>query len=632
MTRLVVGTAGHIDHGKSTLVHALTGIDPDRLKEEKARGITIELGFAHATIGDARIAFVDVPGHERFVRTMLAGVGGVDFVMLIVAADESVMPQTREHFDICRLLGLHDGCVVITKADAADADTRALVALEVAELVSGSFLEGKPVLEVSARTGAGLEGLRDILAEAASRPRQRPEAGAVRLPIDRVFSMRGFGTVVTGTLVSGTVRLGDEVRLVPGTATPKVRGLQVHGRAEEVASAGQRTAINLGGVDLAEVSRGQTLATPQSLSVTRRVDVSLDLLASARPLKHGARVRVHHGTAEVFGRVSLAGAEVAAVPSGGAALARLRLESPAVLTRGDRVILRAYSPPLTIGAATVVDPAPTTPGVRSPAGLRRLEELETADGPQTLAAMVRERGLRGIPISDAVARVGLAPGQVAVVVQELERAGALRRAGELLVSTIAIDEVSTKLVTLVREFHAQQPLSEGLPREEARARLFAGADPAVFEAVMRGLATARAIVDRERLAVPGYRMALPGGEATVAAVEGAYRLGGLTPPDLASIAAGTGLAASVVETATTYLLRQKILLKLDTLVLHKEALDGLKRDMAALKAGAGGAVVRLDVGTFKEQYGITRKFAIPLLEYLDRERVTRRMGDTRVLL
>jgi selenocysteine-specific elongation factor len=632
MTRLVVGTAGHIDHGKSTLVQALTGIDPDRLKEEKARGITIELGFAHARIGDARIAFVDVPGHERFVRTMLAGVGGVDFVMLIVAADESVMPQTREHFDICRLLGLHAGCVVITKADAADADTRALVALEIAELVRGSFLEGRPVVEVSARTGAGLEALREVLGAAAADPRPRPESGAVRLPIDRVFSMRGFGTVVTGTLVSGTVRLGDELTLMPGAATPKVRGLQAHGHAEEVASAGQRTAINLGGVELAAVSRGQTLATSHSLSVTRRVDVSLDLLASARPLKHGARVRMHHGTAEVFGRVSLAGADVAAVPAGGSALARLRLESPAVLTRGDRVILRAYSPPLTIGAASVVDPAPTTPGVRSPAGLQRLEELESADGPQTLAAMVRERGLRGVPISDAVARAGLAPGQVAGVVQELEKAGALRRAGDLLVSTKAVEDVASRLVKLVQECHAQHPLSEGLPREEARARLFAGVDGAVFETVMRGLTAARAIVDRERLALPGYRMALPGGEATVAAVEQAYRSGGLTPPDFAGIAAGTGIAAGVVETATTYLLRQKKLLKLDTLVLHQEALDGLKRDMAALKAGAGGGQVRLDVGTFKEQYGITRKFAIPLLEYLDRERVTRRLGDTRVLL
>ena len=632
MNRLVVGTAGHIDHGKSSLVQALTGIDPDRLKEEKVRGITIELGFAHATMGDARIAFVDVPGHERFVRTMLAGVGGVDFVMLIVAADESVMPQTREHFDICRLLGLRDGCVVITKVDAADADTRELVAMEVAELVRGSFLEAKPIVEVSARTGQGLEALRAVLGAAAGRPRARPESGAVRLPIDRVFTMRGFGTVVTGTLVSGTVHAGDELCLVPGAATPKVRNLQVHGRSEATALAGQRTAINLGGVELSEVSRGQTLASPHSLSVTRRADVSLDLLASVRALKHGARVRVHHGTAEVFARVSLAGADVADVGGGATALARLRLESPAVLTRGDRVILRAYSPPLTIGAATVIDPAPATPGVRSAAGLRRLQELATADGRQALAAMVRDRGLRGIPISDAVARAGLWPAEVPDVIQALDKAGAVRRAGDRLVSTAAMAAVSAKLVTLVEEFHAQQPLSEGLPREEARARLFSGVDGAVFEAVMQDLSAARAVVDRERLALPGYKMALPGGEATVAAVEAAYRQGGLTPPELSEVALATSLAPAVVETATTYLVRQKVLVKLDTLLLHREALDGLKRDMAALKMTGGGKVVRLDVAAFKEQYGITRKFAIPLLEYLDRERVTRRMGDARVLL
>jgi selenocysteine-specific elongation factor len=270
--------------------------------------------------------------------------------------------------------------------------------------------------------------------------------------------------------------------------------------------------------------------------------------------------------------------------------------------------------------------------VRSGSGLRRLQEIAIADGPQTLAAMVRDRGLHGVPLSDAVARVGLAPDGVATVVEALEKAGTVRRAGGLLVSPAAMEAVSKKLVALVKEFHAQQPLSEGLPREEARARLFGGVDGAVFEAVMRGLTTARAIVDRERLALPGYKMALPGGEATVAAVEAAYRQGGLTPPDLTGIAAAAGLAAAVVETATTYLLRQKVLVKLDTLLLHREALEGLKRDMAALKGGGGGGVVRLDVATFKEQYGISRKFAIPLLEYLDRERVTRRMGDARVLL
>jgi selenocysteine-specific elongation factor len=303
-----------------------------------------------------------------------------------------------------------------------------------------------------------------------------------------------------------------------------------------------------------------------------------------------------------------------------------------VLTRGDRVILRSYSPPFTIGAATILDPAPTTPGVRSAAGIRRLEELASVDAAGALAAMVRERGLRGIPLTDAVARVGLAPVEVPSVLKALEQARLLQRSGERLVSTKAIEEVSSQIVALVRDFHAQQPLSEGLPREEARARLFAGVDSSIFETVMQDLTTARAVVDRERLALPGYRMALPGGEATVAKVEAAFRDGGLTPPDVVGITATTGLTGEVIETATTYLLRQKVLIKVDVLVLHREALAALKRDMAVMKAEGGGEPVRLDVSRFKDQYGITRKYAIPLLEYLDRERVTRRMGDARVLL
>lgn len=632
MKHLVVGTAGHIDHGKSTLVHALTGIDPDRLKEEKTRGITIELGFAHAAIGDSRVAFVDVPGHERFVRTMLAGVGGVDFVMLIVAADESVMPQTREHFDICRLLGVADGRVVITKVDAVDADTRALVALEVAELVQGSFLEGCPVLEVSARTGEGLDELRSVLSSAAARVGQRPAGGAVRLPIDRVFTMRGFGTVATGTLVSGTVRLGDELALLPGPLRAKVRGIQVHGQPEAAVTAGRRAAVNLGGVELTDVSRGQTLAAPETLAVTRRADVVIDLLPSTRALRHGARVRVHHGTAEVLGRVSIAGPDAGHIAAGDTALARLRLEAPAVLTRGDRVILRAYSPPITIGAATVLDPAPTSAAIRTPAALARLAELRPADSTQALVAMVRDRGLRGLSTSDAVARAGLGPSAVREVLAALERAGTISVAGDRLVSGAAMDQAGTGLMAIVKAFHALQPLSEGLPREEARARLFGSVDGAVFEAVMRRLVAARAMVDRERLALPTHRAALPGGEATVAAVETAYREGGLTPPDMAGIATRAGVEAPAAEAASAYLVRQKVLVRLDALLLHRDALDAVKRDIAALKAAAGGEVVKLDVAQIKDRYGLSRKFAIPLLEYLDRERVTRRMGDQRVVL
>ncbi len=632
MTRLVVGTAGHIDHGKSTLVHALTGIDPDRLKEEKARGITIELGFAHATIGAAQVAFVDVPGHEKFVRTMLAGVGGVDFVMLIVAADESVMPQTREHFDICRLLRVSDGCAVITKQDAADADTRALVALEVADLVRGSFLENKPIVQVSARTGEGLDQLRGVLEAAAARAHERPVAGAVRLPIDRVFTMKGFGTVVTGTLVGGQIGVGEEFALLPGSQVAKVRGIQVHGQSRDTVAAGQRTAINLGGIDAADVSRGQTLAAPHTLAVTRRADVEIELLPLTRPLRHGARVRVHHGTAEVLARISIAGADATAIESGGRALARLRLEDQAILTRGDRVILRSYSPPYTIGAATVLDPAPTVPRIRSAAGLGRLRELLGADSAAAFGAMIRDRGLRGVAVSDAVARAGIRPSQVGETVAALQRTGTVIQVGDLLVAAPAIAAAGDAVLRLVRTFHEQQPISEGLPREEARTRAFRGVEPAIFEAAMRRLVVAKAIVDRERLALPSHKASLPGGEETVAKVAEAYREAGLTPPDRAAIAEHAGVSPDVTEAATAYLVRQKTLVRLDTLVVHREALDRLKGEMATLKAEGAGEVVRIDVTQFKDRYGITRKYAIPLLEFLDRERVTRRVGDSRVLL
>ena len=488
------------------------------------------------------------------------------------------------------------------------------------------------MLEVSARTGEGLDELRSVLSAAAARVGRRPAGGAVRLPIDRVFTMRGFGTVATGTLVSGTVRLGDELALLPGPLRAKVRGIQVHGQPEAEVTAGRRAAVNLGGVELTDVSRGQTLAAPETLAVTRRADVVIDLLPSARPLRHGARVRVHHGTAEVLGRVSIAGPDAGHIAAGDTALARLRLEAPAVLTRGDRVILRAYSPPITIGAATVLDPAPTSAAIRTPAALARLTELRPADSTQALVAMVRERGLRGLSTSDAVARAGLGPSAVREVLTALERAGTISVAGDRLVSGAAMDQAGTGLMAIVKAFHALQPLSEGLPREEARARLFGSVDGAVFEAVMRRLVAARAMVDRERLALPTHRAALPGGEATVAAVETAYREGGLTPPDMAGIATRAGVEAPTAEAASAYLMRQKVLVRLDALLLHRDALDAVKRDIAALKAAAGGEVVKLDVAQIKDRYGLSRKFAIPLLEYLDRERVTRRMGDQRVVL
>lgn len=634
MTNLVVGTAGHIDHGKSTLVRALTGIDPDRLKEEKARGITIELGFAHTTIGDTRVAFVDVPGHERFVRTMLAGVGGIDCVLLIVAADESVMPQTREHFDICRLLQISRGIVVLTKADAADAETRAMVRQDVAELVKGSFLESAEVVEVSATTGEGLDVLRDAIAAQAVETRLRPVSGAARLPIDRAFTMKGFGTVITGTLVSGRIALDDELAIVPSGRRVKIRGIQVHGTAAAFAAAGQRTAINLGGIEVGQIGRGETLVQAETLSVTRRVDAAIDLLASTKPLKHGARVRLHNGTAEVLGRVSVAGT-APELPPGTRAFVRLRLETAAALTRGDRFIIRAYSPPVTIGGGIVLDPAPTRPGVRSAEGLQSLFAIDReAARPESdaVVAMVGAAGLAGMPREALIARAGVAPGETGRLVEALGAKG-VEAVGDRLVASAHLARAKDALVKLVTDFHRAQPLSDGLPREQAREKVSAQAAAVVFERVVDDLKKTKVLVGADRLALAAHTVAGSGEDARIkAAIASVYASAGLKPPDAAVVQASAGAPAAMVEKITAVLLREKVLLRLDTVIFHAGALQTLKDEIRGMKATAAGGQATVDVAAFKDRYGISRKFAIPLLEYLDRERVTRRTGDVRLVI
>jgi selenocysteine-specific elongation factor len=633
LRNIVIGTAGHIDHGKSSLVRALTGTDPDRLKEEKQRGITIELGFAHTTIGDARVAFVDVPGHERFVRTMLAGVGGIDCVLLIVASDESVMPQTREHFDICRLLRIPRGMVVLTKTDLTDADTRRLVREDVAELVKGSFLECAPVIEVSATTLEGLDRLRQAIADEAAHAAGRPADGQARLPIDRAFTMRGFGTVVTGTLVAGTIAADEELMVEPGGVRVKVRGVQVHGRVAGRAVAGQRAAINLGGIEVGDVARGETLLAAGSLSVTRRLDAEIELLPSTKPLKHGARVRIHNGTAEVLGRIAVAGAAGHVAP-GQTAPVRARLEAPVVLTRGDRFILRAYSPPITIGGGVVVDPAPTRPGIRTAEGLASLVRLRMRDddGVGAVLAMTDAAGLAGIAQSSLTPRAGLKASQIPAIRQALAANG-VEAIGDRLVMRARLEKAERELLALVAASHQANPTSDGLPREEARGKLFARVVPAVFERVVDSLKARQALTGAERLALPSHKPTVAGAADGVReAIIAAYRHGALKPPDAAAVEAAAGAPKSVIEKVTALLLREKVLARLDTIVFHVEALQRLKDDVRALKSAAPDGRATVDVSAFKDRYGVSRKYAIPLLEYLDRERVTRRTGDVRLVL
>ena len=630
MKYVVVGTAGHVDHGKSTLVQALTGRNPNRLQEEKTRGITIDLGFAYTVEDDVTLAFVDVPGHERFVRNMLAGVGGMGLVMLHVAANESVMPQTREHFEICRLLGVPAGLVVLTKADLVDAATLEVVRLEVADLVADSFLEGAPVVPVSAQTGSGVRELRALMAALARQVTDRLSDGPPRLPIDRVFTMRGFGTVVTGTLAAGAIAVNDDLTLQPSGRRVKVRGLQIHVRSEPRAVAGQRVAVNVARVELEQVMRGDTLAGPNQVSVTRRVDVGIELLASSKPLRHGARVRFYQGTREVFGRVAVSGGSE--IQSGEIAWARLHLEAPATVTRGDRFILRAYSPLATIGGGTVLDPVPTRRGVRSPAARARFASLTNfgEDSIEAVAMIVAETGREGLGLPMLTSRTGVSWERREALVGKLANVKLAIQLGDVLVSQQVLGELLTRTLDALAEYHASHPWEEGMRREELRQRLFEGGSLPVFDHVLGGLLSDGLVLTHDLVALTGHAPVLVDEEQRVR--EGLTKIlreSGLKPPAPAAIAEQIGAAVGTLERVAALLIRQGVLGRAGDLLFDDLALSELKDSVRRLKQGGEDT---LEVALFKQRHGLTRKHAIPLLEYLDRQGVTRRVGNLRRIL
>jgi selenocysteine-specific elongation factor len=624
----IVGTAGHIDHGKSALVRALTGTDPDRLKEEKERGITIDIGFAHVAL-DAEVtaSFIDVPGHERFVRNMLAGAHGIDAVALVVAADESVMPQTREHFHICRLLGVARGLVVLTKCDLADAESQALAELEVRELVKGSFLEGAPLLRVSARTGQGLDELRGALRELARSAPLRAVEGLLRLPIDRVFTLKGFGTVVTGTLVSGRLVGGEELVVLPSGRRARVRGLQVHGAAAESVAAGSRAAVNLAGLEVQELARGDVLAHPDTLRPTSILDVEVASLPGERALKQGSRVRVHAASAEVLARVRL----LEAGPLGATGLAQLRLERPVVVGRGDRLILRSYSPSVTIAGAVVLDPEATKPRGRDAGRLERLRALRQADVPQAARLMIQAAGANGLDLATLVARVTAPAGLLRAALEGSSEIASFGVPPAVFLSRPALDALAAAGLQALRRFHDENPLKAAMPREELRRRLFARHTDAVFEAVLSELAArgeARLVSDAVALAQHAVRLT-PAEQAARAALLEAVQAGGLAGVELPQFAGASGVEPRLAERVSRLLQDEGLLRRVgEGLLVHREHLERLKVDVR--RRWPPGS--RLDVAGFKELTGLSRKFVIPLLEFLDRERVTRRAGTDRLVL
>src|SRR5882724_3957973 len=522
---VVVGTAGHIDHGKTSLVKALTGTDTDRLPEEKARGITIDLGFAFLEEPDGlTIEVVDVPGHERFVKNMLAGVGGIDLAMLVIAADEGVMPQTREHLAICSLLHIRTGLVVLTKIDMVETDWVELVRDDVATLVRGTFLEGAPVVPVSAKTGAGLDELRATLRRLAETVPARGTDQLPRLPIDRVFTIKGFGTVVTGTL-----GVDDRVEVFPRGLVAKIRGLQTHGHAVERSMAGQRTAVNLQGLERAAVDRGDVIGIAGTLSATALVDVVLEILHDApRPLKSRDRVRLHAGTSEIMARALLLdGAELAPGKRG---FARLRLEAPLVALAGDRFVIRSYSPIVTIGGGTLLDTDP--PRLKRPARLAHLNVLEAGAPEAVVEEHVRGAGIGGIRLPALVARVPFGPARTRQLLDALAAAGrvtAVERDWSLHADAVA--RLRGLVTAALEQFHRAQPLRGGMSREELRVRA-ANADERVFAHVLGALAAEGAVhVDRDKVRLAAHELRLSAVQQTaVDRLEREFREAAAAPP------------------------------------------------------------------------------------------------------
>ncbi len=623
MRNLIVGTAGHIDHGKTSLVRALTGVDTDRLQEEKRRGISIDLGFASLDLGGGvRIGLVDVPGHERFIKNMLAGASGIDLVLFIIAADESIKPQTREHFDICRLLGISRGIVVLTKSDLVDADLLGLVRLEAEEFVQGSFLERAPIVAVSATTGAGLDELKACLRQIAGEVTQKDAHQRPRLPIDRAFSMKGFGTVVTGTLMAGTIAFEAEMDLHPQRRRVRVRGLQVHGAAVKRATAGQRTAINLAGIEPAELARGMVLTEPGLFEAVLGFEASLELLATAKPLKHGTPVHLHLGAAEIEAEVRLF--EAQPLKAGARSYVRLVLKGPLLALPGDRFIVRMFSPVVTIGGGTVVHIGATPKRLNRLLSSKRAQRFGGATAAERLLEDVRESAY-GLGLADIVRLTGWQDAVVEKLADQPDLIVVSQPQWWLLGREWAVAKLAAIRETL-KQFHRANPLLGGMAKEEVRSRALKGAPAFLLDALLKQSREIVAEADLLRLA--SHKVTFKEDEdAALAKIEGAFERAGLAVPATSEVLAGCGVEAARARSLLQILLRRVRLVKVgDDLVFHASAIAALTGILEARKGQ------RFSVPEFKEWTKVSRKYAIPLLEFLDRERRTRREGDSRVVL
>ena len=631
MKQVVLGTAGHIDHGKTALIKSLTGVDTDRLKEEKERGITIELGFASLTLPSGLlVGIVDVPGHERFVKHMVAGAWGIDIVALIVAADEGIMPQTREHLDICRLLNVTKGLVVITKIDLADEELILLVKQEISEFVKGTFLEGEPIIRVSSLTGQGIDDFVKALEKLAQKTEERPADGLFRLPIDRVFVMKGFGTVVTGTMVSGRVRVGNTLEILPSGHEAKVRGIQVHNHPVREARAGQRAALNLQGLEKTDIKRGEVVCHPGTVKPTDMLDGELEHLASSpRPLRNRVQQRFHIGTSLVPARIILLDREE--LKPGEKCMVQFRLDAPVVALPQDRFVIRGSSAVQTLAGGVILNNHPLRHRRLNPTVIEELKLLRSGKLEQVITYHVCQSSYGGLSFSELWGRIGnVSPHEIRQALDQLVQGKEMIAVGAedpRYVHTKLHEVLKGEIVRCLRDFHKKSPMALGLSKEELKTKLPKAMGPRFFQLILQQMIESNQVaVEREKIRLSGHQISVR--EELLGAVEKTVRNGRLSPPSVKEMVDRFSLAQEDLKNHLELLVNRGVLIRMKSdLYFHHEAISRFKETLVGFIRNNG----EITTAQFKDLTQVSRKFAIPLMEYFDGIKVTIRIGDKRIL-
>jgi selenocysteine-specific elongation factor len=633
LSQIILGTAGHIDHGKTSLIRKVTGIDTDRLKEEKARGITIELGFASLALPNGEtIGIVDVPGHEKFVKNMVAGATGIDIVAMVIAADEGVMPQTREHMEICTLLGVQHGVVVMTKIDLVDEEMLELAQEDIKDFTRGTFLDGAPILAVSSVTGDGIESFTQTISDLVKDITPRPASGIFRLPVDRVFSMKGFGTVITGTLISGSVKVGDPVMLFPSAITSKVRGIQVHNQTTEKALSGQRTAVNFQGLEKAAVNRGKVLSSPNALFPSYMIDLSFHYLKSnPKPIKNRTRVRFHSGTSEIMGNIILL--ENEEMKPGEEGVVQIRLESPVALIKDDRYVIRSYSPVRTIGGGYVLNPVPGKHKRFKPEVTEGLKKIDQLDEEALVGYYVDASALQGISFAQLKITTNITGKHLEKAVSALLSRKELIQIDKdlrVFLHQNRFQKIEKEISAYLDQYHRKHPLKAGMPREELKSKFPVSVGTKIFTLVINEMIKQKTIMaEAETVRLPDHSVSLGADQTDIRKkIVRTYQQSGLTPPYFRELAKSLGQDPKHTKDVLTLLIDEGLIVKTkDDLYFHKEAIAELQgRLVDFLKANGEIATPQ-----FKEMIGASRKYVIPLMEYFDSQNVTIRIGDIRKL-